>query len=52
MLKDWHHDEWFALGSMICTEIKDLYYGNIGVAFSSPFLKIENKFSNFVYLLD
>ena len=32
-LKYWHHNGWFTLGSMICTWVKDLYHGNIGVVF-------------------
>ena len=51
-LKDWHCVGWFAVGSRICTGINDLYHGNIGVVSSSLFLKIENKYSDFVYLLD
>ena len=37
---------------MICTGVKDLYHGNIGVVFFFIFLKIENKYPDFVYLLD
>ena len=51
-LKDWYHNVWFALGSMICTGVKYLYHGNIGVVLSSLFLTIENKYPNFVCLLD
>ena len=31
----WHNNEWFALGSMICAAVENLYHGNIGVVFSS-----------------
>ena len=51
-LKDWHCVGWFLLGSRICTGINDLYHGNIEVVSSSLFLKIENKYPDFVYLLD
>ena len=51
-LKDWQYIGWFALGSMICTGIKDLYHCNIGLVSSSLFLKIENKYPDFVDLFD
>ena len=37
---------------MICAGIKDLYRCNIGMISSSIFLKIDNKYPNFVDLLD
>ena len=51
-MKDWHHNGWFVLDSMICTAVKNLCHGNIGVVFSSLFLKIQNKYPDFVCLLD
>ena len=47
-LKDWHHNGRLALGSMICTAV----HSNIGVVFSSLFLKIQKKYPDFVSLLD
>ena len=40
-LKDWHHNGWFVLGSMICTAVKDLYHGNIGTVLYLPFFKAK-----------
>ena len=51
-LKDWQYVGWFALSSIICTGIKDLYHCNIGLVSSSLVLKIENKYLDFVDLLD
>ena len=52
LLNDLLYVERLALRWMICTGIKDLYHRNIGVVSSSLLLKIENKYPDFVYLLD
>ena len=51
-LKDCQYVGWFALGSMTCTGIKDLYHCKIGQVSFSLFLKIENKYPDFADLLD